>query len=422
MNKFFLILIFFTSIQNPAYAYIDPGGVTAFIQLLFAGLITSFFFLKNTIKNILQKINFFLFDLRQLLKFFKTEKKIVIFCESSAYSKYFYPITKTLARNGIDFLYLCKKSDKSLSSKDINAKFFLEFNNQFFLLLTLSIVECQNLILTTPDFGKSKKLKISKRCKKVIYIFHSAVSSGMIYNEGAFDGYDYICCVGPHHFLELSERYSEKKQKNHLVKFGYPYLDYLIANAEKNNFENNLILIAPTWYPEYPDYYQNIYKPVIEDLLQNKFKVMFRPHPEYLKRFSNNFYDFKQNFSSNQNFEINIDDENLKIMQKSNFLITDWSGIAFEYAYTFLRPVIFVKGPKKILNKNYAKFQNLPIEITDREELGEIWNPREDHKISDLIQKIKCNEIIYKEKITKNLEKNIYNFGKSSEEILKLLN
>jgi hypothetical protein len=75
MNKFFLILIFFTSIQNPAYAYIDPGGVTAFIQLLFAGLITSFFFLKNTIKNILQKINFFLFDLRQLLKFFKTEKK-----------------------------------------------------------------------------------------------------------------------------------------------------------------------------------------------------------------------------------------------------------------------------------------------------------------------------------------------------------
>jgi hypothetical protein len=84
--------------------------------------------------------------------------------------------------------------------------------------------------------------------------------------------------------------------------------------------------------------------------------------------------------------------------------------------------VIFVKGPKKILNKNYAKFQNLPIEITDREELGEIWNPREDHKISDLIQKIKCNEIIYKEKITKNLEKNIYNFGKSSEEILKLLN
>ena len=298
----------------------------------------------------------------------------------------------------------------------------MEFNNQFFLLLILSIIECENLILTTPDFGKSKKLKISKRCKKVIYIFHSAVSSSMIYNEGAFDGYDYACCVGDHHFLELSERYSEKKQSNHLVKFGYPYLDYLMVNTEKNNFEKNLILIAPTWYPEYPDYYESIYKPIIEDLLENKFKVIFRPHPEYLKRFSNNFYDFKQNFSSNQNFEANDDDENLQIMQKSNFLITDWSGIAFEYAYTFLRPVIFVEGPKKILNKNYTKFKNSPIEITDREELGEIWNPREDYKVIDVVQKIKINEILYKEKITKNLEKNIYNLGKSSEEILKLLN
>lgn len=53
---------------------------------------------------------------------------------------------------------------------------------------------------------------------------------------------------------------------------------------------------------------------------------------------------------------------------------------------------------------------------------GEIWNPKENYKVSDLVQKIKNNEILYQEKITKNLEKNIYNLGKSSEEILKLLN
>ena len=422
MNKLFFTLLIFIFHQNPAHAYIDPGGITAFIQLLFAGLITSFFFLKSSIKNFFQKINFFLFDIRQFFKFLKTKNKIVIFCESNSYSKYFHPIAKTLTKNGIDFLYLCKKSYKIDIRKNIDNKFFLEFNSQFFLLLTLSIIECENLILTTPDFGKSKKLKISKRCKKIIYIFHSAVSSSMIYNEGAFDGYDYICCVGAHHFLELSDHCFEKKLNNQLVKFGYPYLDHLIANAEKYNFEKNHILIAPTWYPEYPDYYQDIYKLIVEELLENKFKVIFRPHPEYLKRFSNNFYDFKQNFSSDLNFEVNDHDENLQIMQKANFLITDWSGIAFEYAYTFLRPVIFIEGPKKILNKNYSKFKNLPIEIADREELGEIWNPKENYKVSDLVQKIKTNEILYQEKITKNLEKNIYNLGKSSEEILKLLN
>ena len=75
MNKLFLILLFFIFHQNPAYAYIDPGGISAFIQLLFAGLITSFFFLRNSIKNFLLKINFFLFDIRQLFKFLKTKNK-----------------------------------------------------------------------------------------------------------------------------------------------------------------------------------------------------------------------------------------------------------------------------------------------------------------------------------------------------------
>lgn len=422
MTKLFLTLTFIFFYINPAHAYIDPGGIAAFIQLLLATLITSLYFLRNSIKNFFQNVNFFLFDILQFLKFLKTKNKIVIFCESYSYSKYFYTITKTLAKDKINFLYLCKKSNQSFSEKNIDSKFFFEFNNQFFLLLILSIIECEYLILTTPDFGKSKKLRISKRCKKVIYIFHSTVSSSMIYNEGAFDGYDYICCVGDHHFLELSERYSEKKLNNHLVKFGYPYLDYLIANTNKKNFEKNLILVAPTWYPQYPNYYQDIYKQVIINLLENNFKVIFRPHPEYLKRFSNNFYDFKKNFTSDQNFEVNDQKENLQIMEKSNFLISDWSGISFEYAYTFLRPVIFVEGPKKILNMNYTKFKNCPIEITDRKELGEIWNPKEDYKLSDLIKKIKDNEDVYMIKIKKNLEKNIYNLGKSSQEILKLLN
>jgi hypothetical protein len=140
-----------------------------------------------------------------LYKFLKTKNKIVIFCESNSYSQYFHPIAKTLTKNGIEFLYLCKKNYKVDSRKNINNNFFLEFNSQFFLLLTLSIIECENLILTTPDFGKSKKLRISKKCKKIIYIFHAATSSSMVYKEGAFDGYDYICCVGTHHFLELSD-------------------------------------------------------------------------------------------------------------------------------------------------------------------------------------------------------------------------
>ena len=105
MTKLFLTLTFIFFYINPAHAYIDPGGIAAFIQLLLATLITSLYFLRNSIKNFFQNVNFFLFDILQFLKFLKTKNKIVIFCESYSYSKYFYTITKTLAKDKINFLY-----------------------------------------------------------------------------------------------------------------------------------------------------------------------------------------------------------------------------------------------------------------------------------------------------------------------------
>lgn len=404
---------FFTT---PVHSYIDPGGISAFIQILFASIITSIIFLKGYIKNIFQNIVNFSGDFRVFCKVLLLKQKTFIYCESNSYSIYFYEVLKQLKKNTKHFVYLCKSNDENIVKLNLEKQAYV-FNGNFFLLSALSIIVCNNLILTTPDFGDNK-LKLSKKIKNVVYIFHSAVSINMIYKNKAFNNYNTICCVGNHHINEFEEKFNMLGIKNKLVKCGYPYLDHLISNAKPDLYLKKNILFAPTWYPENPNYYEQNYSRLILEIIKNDFKVTFRPHPEYLKRFEKEFLKFTRNFSEFNNFTINVDINNYAAMEQSEFLLTDWSGIAFEFAYAFKRPVIFLDAPKKILNKEFTQSRRIPIEISDREEIGIILNnDTERNKITNLLNKITKEKALFREKINQNMNKNIFNIGSSSNVI-----
>ena len=308
---------------------------------------------------------------------------------------------------------MCKSKDENISKLNLEQNACI-FNNDFFLLTLLSIIECNNLILTTPDFGNYKH-KLSKKIKNTVYIFHSAVSTHMIYNDKAFDNYNTICCVGNHHINELNEKFNISGLKNKLVKCGYPYLDYLISTAKKENYLKKNILFAPSWYPDNPNYYEDNYALLISEILKNNFKIIFRPHPEYYKRFEIEFLKFTENFANFSNFTVDTDKSNYLSMEQSEFLLTDWSGIAFEFAYSFKRPVIFINSPKKILNKDFSKSQFVPVEISDREEIGVVFDHDVDKtNIVGLLNKMSNEKEIYLKKIDHNLNKNIFNIGFSS--------
>ena len=48
LNSILLIFIFFSTKAN---AYIDPGGISAFLQILFASVVTSIIFFKKLYKQ-----------------------------------------------------------------------------------------------------------------------------------------------------------------------------------------------------------------------------------------------------------------------------------------------------------------------------------------------------------------------------------
>ena len=95
-------------------------------------------------------------------------------------------------------------------------------------------------------------------------------------------------------------------------------------------------------------------------------------------------------------------------------MISDWSGISFEYAFTFERPVIFIDVPKKILNPNFHDISLEPIEISYRDKIGFVVSPHELKTIPDLIYKSKNNNLSIIESIKKIRSRTIYNLGESA--------
>jgi len=359
--------------------------------------------------------------LKDLFSFFSLVSKkhsIIIFSESRHYSKYFRSIVLELEKKNLNFFYVCKNDDPlihELSKNNVKI-----FHSNFFLLNIFSVVNCKYLLLSTPDIGK-RGLQKSKLCNKIIYLFHSPVSTHMIYNEGAFDNYDIIFCIGAHQYLELKERFNTLKKNIELVQIGYPYLDSLRVKSKEKVPSSDTILIAPSWNSENENYYEIYFSKIIQVLLDNAFKVIFRPHPEYVKRYLINYNNFIKLFKSEKNFEVNVSEDSFDVQKNSRFLISDWSGIAFEYAFTFNRPVIFINSQKKVLNKNFNKFSYQPIEISARSELGQIIQIDEIENISQIIKNLTLNEKFHEEKINVLRDKIVYNIDSSLDKTIKYL-
>ena len=96
-------------------------------------------------------------------------------------------------------------------------------------------------------------------------------------------------------------------------------------------------------------------------------------------------------------------------------MISDWSGIAYEYAYTTKKPVLFINTPMKIMNPEYEKIEPNAINIWSREILGETVEPDNLKDVDKLVERMLKDSKKYSKKIEGLIDDSIYNLGNSSE-------
>jgi YidC/Oxa1 family membrane protein insertase len=407
---FFIAITFF--IPNLAFAYIDPGGLGAIFNLFIAGIVTSLFYLKSNLLIIFQNIKNFIKDLKNFIFFLKTKKSIVIYCENSQYLKYYGTLLDNLSTDkDLDVILLIDKKNQYLNKFDRIKKIFIKTN--FLKNLILSLINCEILIITTPDIGNNY-VKKSNFCKHYFYIFHSVVSTQMVYNKFAFKNYDSVCCNGSYQYNELiAEEEKYNLPRKNLIKSGYPFLDTLDRDLNKE-YKRGTILVAPSWNPAISDFYEKYYSKILDDLLKGQFNVIFRSHPEYSKRFSKNFLEFKNKYSSNINIIFDDGEQLFETFKKCETVITDWSGIAYEFVYSSQRYVIFNEVPVKQLNNDTINREEI-FEFKYRSQVGIICKPDDDILLI-------VDDLRKKNKDTKELdiffEEKFYNLGNASDTII----
>jgi YidC/Oxa1 family membrane protein insertase len=99
----------------------------------------------------------------------------------------------------------------------------------------------------------------------------------------------------------------------------------------------------------------------------------------------------------------------------ADILITDWSCIAYEYAFTTKRPPIFINTPMKVVNPEWQKIGIVPTTISMRDMVGFSVEETELGRLPGIIDEILANPNVFRERIDKLLTEYYFNPGHAGE-------
>ena len=123
----------------------------------------------------------------------------------------------------------------------------------------------------------------------------------------------------------------------------------------------------------------------------------------------------KEKYKNYPNIIIQTDFSSNETVFESDIMITDWSGIAYEFAYTTEKPVLFINTPMKVMNEDYDKIDTIPLNISLREEIGLSLDLEKLTEIAEKIAILLENQASYKEHIHSFVEEYVYHLGESDK-------
>jgi len=362
-------------------------------------------------------------------RFFSIENKhLVFYSERSGFYKYYKEIIEyILSKTTVAIHYITNDPDDivfEIAKEQPRLKpYYIGVKKSITLMMKL---ECDVMVMTTPDLDNFY-LKRSLYQKDINYIFvpHDPSSMHMGFREHSLDNFDTVFCTGPHIAKEVraTEKVYETKEKE-LVEFGYPLIENLIESCEKlepNNSSRRQVLIAPSWQED------NLLDSCVEDLIDSlygdDYKIIVRPHPEYMKRYRSKMQMLVDKYQDKvgEGLEFELDFSSNTSVYSSDLLVTDWSGIGIEFGFATLKPVVFINTKIKMENPNYTKIGIEPQEVLLRNILGVALEKNEiKEKFAATAEEL-IGSADFKEKLRAKREEYFYNLGTNGAEGAKYI-
>ena len=264
----------------------------------------------------------------------------VIFSDDKRYWSIFEPICREMDRRGKDILYLTgSPDDPALTCSYEHVKAEYHAGNKIFS--RLNFINADIVFSTTPGL-EVYQWKRSKMAKYYVHIPHAA-SEIILYRMFGIDYYDAILLSGQYQVDDI--RKLEKLRglpEKELVKVGIPYMDEMAKRLEKVGEaepHERTVLLAPSWGKSA---IFGVYgKKIIDVLLKTGYHVIIRPHPQSFKSETELMDSLMAEYPDSDQLEWNRDTDNFEVLRRSDILISDFSGVIFDFSLIYGKPVIY---------------------------------------------------------------------------------
>ena len=272
-----------------------------------------------------------------------SEQKIpfVIFSDDKRYWSVFEPICRELDKRGKNVLYMtASEDDPALKNTypHIKAEFIGSGNKSF---ARLNFMNASIILSTTPGLDVYQ-WKRAKDAQFYVHIPHAA-SEIVLYRMFGIDYYDAVLLSGDYQAQDI--RNLEKMRnlpEKELVKVGIPYMDEMASRLERVGpapEHPRTVLLAPSWGSSA---ILSVYgSKIIDVLLNTGYHVIVRPHPQSFKSETEMIEKLMKDYPDSEQLEWNRDTDNFEVLRRSDILISDFSGVIFDFTLIYDKPVIY---------------------------------------------------------------------------------
>lgn len=321
--------------------YIDPGTGSMLFSILIGAAATLFFLAKA----LLLKIKLFLSGKKDgSAQVDSSYKPYVIYNEGNQYWNTFKPVVEEFEARKIPLEYLTSSKNDPVFDQKYNyvkAEFIGEGNSAF---AKLNMLSAGVVLMTTPGL-QVYQLKRSKNVKHYSHVLHMP-NDATTYRLFGLDFFDSVLLTGDYQATDL--RYLEEKRginKKELVTVGCPYLDVYkqnIAEIPEEETHPFTVLVSPSWGDV--GILKKYGEKLLDPLSKTGWRIIVRPHPQSKKSEAEMLEHLTERYKDNLNVVWDYERQNIFSLKKADIMISDFSGIIFDYTFLCDKPVMYVNA------------------------------------------------------------------------------
>ena len=315
--------------------YIDPGTGSMLVTVLIGIVGAAIFSLRSLIMKMRTKIG------GGKAKIDAETAPFAIFSDNKRYFNIFEPVMRELVGRGKKVLYLTASEDDpalECGLENVTAEYIGPGNKVF---TRLNNLKATILLSTTPGLDVYQ-WKRAPGVKWYVHIPHAA-SEIILYRMFGIDYYDAIMLSGKYQendVRELEELRSLPAKE--LVTVGIPYMDEMAARLEREGLapgHERTVLLAPSWGKSA---LFGVYgSKIIDVLLATGYHLIIRPHPQSFTSEKEMIEGLMAKYPDSDRVEWNRDRDNFDVLRRSDILVSDFSGVIFDFTLIYDKPVIY---------------------------------------------------------------------------------